>query len=191
MTCSGSIAASIDGSRWKMDPVGVTVNQLRRLRKLQSRSRCERPETLKTRLRLAARNGWLRSYLLRLGEQPLAFLLGLQFRDRFLYQDVGFDQEWRSHRAGSILQLLALQNLFETDTPRTFEFGVHGEHKAEFGNETYAAETVFLFRPTAYTRLASTTVRATVRASDAATTALGRLGLKRRLKQLLRRRSVS
>lgn len=137
----------------------------------------------------AAKHGWLRGYVLKVGERPVAFMVGYQYKGAFLYDEVGFDQELRRFSPGTVLQLLVIDDLYAHDTPRTFEFGVHGEQKAAFGNETYEAESLFLARRSLYPGLATATYRFWHRTSDVATGGLERLGVKKKVKQLVRRLS--
>jgi hypothetical protein len=146
---------------------------------------------LRLQLSTAAEHGWLRSYVLKVGSTPIAFMLGWQYNGRYDYVDVGFDQAWRKHSPGRVLQMMVFDDLYGEDTPASFEFGIHGEHKAAFGNQTYQARSVHLFRPGLYPRAATTLYRASDRASEAAVRVLDDLGVKRQIKKLLRRLSVS
>src|SRR5690606_38988947 len=45
----------------------------------------------------------LRSYLLKRERRPIAFVVGTQFRGRFIYEEVGFDREFAALSPGNVL----------------------------------------------------------------------------------------
>lgn len=138
----------------------------------------------------AAKLGWLRAYLLNVGERSVAFMLGYQYNGIYHYKEVGFDQELRKYSPGTVLQVMVIDDLYAHDTPRTFEFGIHGEQKAAFGNEVTEAESVFMVKRNIYPEFAAGTNKVWYRTSDLVIEGLDRLGVKRKVKQLVRRLSV-
>lgn len=148
------------------------------------------PDALKRRLHLAAERGWLRSYLLKLDEEALAFMLGTQYNNRFEHVDIGYDYEFGKYRLGNILQILVMEDLFQRNPPRTFEFGIHADYKAEFGNESYEAVSTLLFRPTYYNLFAANLYRLCQMTSNAGVWCLDRIGGTKRIKNLIRRLSI-
>ena len=149
------------------------------------------PEKLFSQLSFLAERGWLRCYLLWCGDTPTAFMICHQYRGVCLYIDVGFDPDWTSHSPGTVLHLLVLQDLFVFDRPALFDFGRGaGEHKRQFGNESYRDVDLYLLKPGARTRFACMAQHGSGVVSGAVTRSLDRLGVKRALKKLLRRASV-
>lgn len=151
-----------------------------------------RGDALETRLRFAASRGWLRSYLLECGGKPAAFMLAYQYRDCFYYTDVGFDPAFARWSAGSMLQLLVMEDLYaQPNRPAVFDFASgYGEHKARFGNaSTEEANWLLLPRSLRNAVLAGAYRRLDGLASLATATA-DRIGVKRTLKKTLRRLST-
>lgn len=142
------------------------------------------------RCRAAAEHGWLRGYVLYLDEEPIAFMHGYQYRGVYLYVETAYDQDLRKHSPGTVLHVLVLEEMYENDTPEIFEFGVHGDQKAAFGNHTYMAGQVFLIRPAVYPMLATGVYRLSDAATETAKKALDRFGATGKVKQMMRRMSV-
>jgi CelD/BcsL family acetyltransferase involved in cellulose biosynthesis len=55
---------------------------------------------MRQRLELAARKGWLRAYLLYLGERPCAFWIGMLYGDTFVSDYTGYDPDLRQFSPG-------------------------------------------------------------------------------------------
>jgi hypothetical protein len=142
------------------------------------------------RCREAASHGWLRGYVLLLGGEPVAFMHGWQYRGVYLYLETGYDQELRTHSPGTVLHIMVIEDMFAHDTPRVFEFGVHGEQKATFGNASHRAAEVFLIRPSVYPMVATGLYRLSNAGTEAAKKVLERYGVKDKVKQMIRRLSV-
>jgi hypothetical protein len=143
-----------------------------------------------SRCREAAKKGWLRGYVLELGGDPIAFMHGWQYRGTYFYIDTGFDQELRQHSPGTVLHVMVVEDMFEHHKPRVFEFGVHGEQKATFGNNSYRATEVFLIRPSIYPMVATGLYRLSNAGTEAAKRVLDRYGVTGKVKQMMRRLSV-
>lgn len=144
----------------------------------------------KTLLKWLKNNG-LHSYILYCNDTPVAFMLGFVYRSCYHYIDVGFNPEWANYSVGSVLQLEVIEDLYSLATPpKSFDFSTgFGEHKARFGN-TEQEEVNLLFLPDlfknkvlifAYKNIAFT--------SDKIVHLLDVLGIKKRLKKLIRRLS--
>ncbi len=65
----------------------------------------------------------LRAYLLFVEEKPVAFLIGIQFRDRFSLEEMGYDQAFAERSPGQVLFNHVLEDLMQHDRPRVFDFG--------------------------------------------------------------------
>jgi len=112
-------------------------------------------ERLRTRLQLAAERGWLRSYLLQCGPHTTCFMVGYQAGGRFYYADVGFDPAWSRFGVGRILLLQVVEDLFTDDRPLSMNFGVGGEYKWHFANDSYEEVDALLVRRRPYPLLAT------------------------------------
>lgn len=151
-----------------------------------------RGDVLEERMRFAARQGWLRSYLLECSDQPAAFMLAYQYGGCFYYTDVGYAPEFARWSAGSMLQLLVMEDLYDQpDRPDVFDFATgYGEHKARFGNAS-RDEANWLLLPRSFrnTVLAGAYRRLDGLANLATSTA-DRMGVKQTLKKTVRRLST-
>lgn len=151
-----------------------------------------RGDVLEERMRFAARQGWLRSYLLECSGQPAAFMLAYQYGGCFYYTDVGYAPDFASWSAGSMLQLLVMEDLYDQpDRPDVFDFATgYGEHKARFGNAS-RDEANWLLLPRSFrnTVLAGAYRRLDGLANLATSTA-DRMGVKQTLKKTVRRLST-
>ncbi len=81
-----------------------------------------------------ASHGWVRAYVLFVGEQSVASVLGFQYRDTFYYESPAYDQDWQDRSPGIVLLYHLVENLFESDPPVRFDFGAgYGQYKQVFG----------------------------------------------------------
>ena len=88
----------------------------------------------------AARNGWFRSYMLRVAGRYIAFDIGYQYRDVYVSSECGFDPEFANWGVGSILQQFILQDLYVADRPREFNLGFgDNEYKWEISTDVQDA----------------------------------------------------
>ncbi|MDB5385248.1 MAG: hypothetical protein JWM11_894 [Planctomycetaceae bacterium] len=95
-----------------------------------------------------ANQGALRSYLLYLGDLPVTFVVGMQFRGVFRYDEVGFDRKYHSVAPGKILLIKLLEDLFAHDTPQWFDFGMgDADYKRVFANHESTAGNVWILPP--------------------------------------------
>ncbi len=129
---------------------------------------------LRPRLLVAARMGWLRSYVLRCGGEPCAYMLGYQYRGRYHYTTIGYHPRWAALSAGTVMHWLALQHMFAHNPPRRFDFGACGPQKRYFSNTQFEEASLYLFRPGAYPFLVRTCHHASLRASRQAVSFLKR-----------------
>ena len=136
-------------------------------------------------LNFLAERGWLRSYLLKCGGVPCAFILGQQYGGTFYADTVGTDRAWRKYSAGTVLLMLLLEDLFEEDSLQFYDFGSHVKWQEYFANESFPEASVWLFRRRAYPHLVGGIYRTCSAISSATGTALDWLRLKSRVKQAL------
>jgi hypothetical protein len=95
-----------------------------------------------------AAEGNLRGYLLFLAGQPVAYLYCPIYDIRVVYGFLGFDPTHSALSPGTVLQLLATEQLFEEGRFRLFDFTEgDGEHKALFSTHERRCEDVFYLKP--------------------------------------------
>lgn len=80
-------------------------------------------------LELAARRGWLRSFILFDGERPIAFTHAFQYRNIFTLEDVGYDQAYAKRAPGAALNHLIIERLHDPANPaKAIDVGVGENH---------------------------------------------------------------
>lgn len=92
-----------------------------------------------------AERGFLRSYVLRCGERPIAFVVGFQYRGVFHYDETGYDQDFAALGPGTVLNYHMLEDLFAHSAPRLLDFG-HGEnlYKKALGTDAHTVCSAYL-----------------------------------------------
>lgn len=144
--------------------------------------------TVTRELRFLAERGWLRSYLLQCDGVACAFILAHQYNSNFDPEYVGVDDVWRKYSVGTVVMMLVLEDLFESNSPEFYDFGTPATHlrfQEYLATASYPEARVWLFRRQAYSFLASSVYRACNAISMNGGTLLERLGLKSRVKRLL------
>lgn len=95
-----------------------------------------------------ATEGALRSYLLWKDDEPLSFLYATQHNGVLNYEEVGYDRRFRKQAPGQMLMMKVLEELYEDDPPRVFDFGGgDAEYKRTFGNLETESGNIWLLRP--------------------------------------------
>lgn len=83
-----------------------------------------------------ADGGWLRSYVLAAGGEPIAFLIGYQYGGVYHFEEPGYDARWASLAPGTVLSSLMIADLFTWNQPRVLDFGFgDNQYKRVFGNQ--------------------------------------------------------
>jgi CelD/BcsL family acetyltransferase involved in cellulose biosynthesis len=147
-------------------------------------------ERFERRYRFAANHGWFRSYTLFSGETPCAFLAGYQWNGRYDIDELGFDPAFTRQSPGTVLHLLAIQDMFNHNKPAIIDFGSYDKYKEEFATESYPQCDVMLLRRRPYCRLLQGAHYACRLTSKTAACLLRGLNLKSRIKKTVRNRSV-
>lgn len=147
------------------------------------------PEGLKEWLKWAARQGWLRSYLLKCAGIPCAFQIAYQYNRTFLGVEIGHDPAWSKLGVGIIQQLLAVEDLFKQSRPDICDFGAYAHYKQFLANDAYSDALVWLFRRRPYPLLALGTYRLFDAISKTAGAVLDQVNLKSKVRQWLRKQS--
>lgn len=82
-----------------------------------------------------ADEGWLRSYVLYVGEKGAAYIVGYQYKGIYYYENIGFDEEWRDSSPGIVANYYLLKDLFCESPPRSIDFGFgYNKYKEALGN---------------------------------------------------------
>jgi CelD/BcsL family acetyltransferase involved in cellulose biosynthesis len=134
-----------------------------------------------------ARADRLRAYILFLDGRAIAYLYLPVVDDVLIYAYLGYDQAMAPMSPGTVLQMHALEQLFAEARFRYFDFTEgDGAHKALFGTDKVDCATLFLLRPT----LANRALLRGHGAFNAAVEGIGawldRIGVKARIRKLLR-----
>ena len=117
-------------------------------------SRVSDTEEERAGFRARARRGLLRSYTLRCGDEPCAFVVGHQYGGVYHYNEVGYDPAYASFSPGTVLLYLLIQDLFAHRPPRLLNFGVgDADYKRRFGNVQMEDASVLVFRKSLRGRL--------------------------------------
>ena len=130
----------------------------------------------------------VRAYVLFLYGRAVAYLCCLSVNGILLYSYLGYDPKHADLSPGTVLQYLAFQSLFEEKQFRALDFTEgQGEHKRFFATHETPCADICYFRASASTRFWVGLHRTFDRASVRAGAMLDKIGLKSRLKRLLRR----
>lgn len=102
----------------------------------------------KARIILAAKKGWLRSYVLYVDDKPVAYQQGFQYQDGYHVMGKGYDPKFREHRVGTFLFLNILEDFCKGGRIRFWDFGIgDAEYKQHFGTEVWQEATFHVFAP--------------------------------------------
>jgi CelD/BcsL family acetyltransferase involved in cellulose biosynthesis len=148
-------------------------------------------EKFARRYRFAADHGWFRSYLLFCGETACAFLSGYQWKGRYYIDELGFDPTFTKHSPGTVMHLMAIQDMFDYQKPDFIDFQSYGKYKEELSTESYLHSDMMLLRRRPYCRFVQAADFACRLTTKAAGRALDGLRLKSRIKKKVRDRSLS
>lgn len=134
-----------------------------------------------------AAKGQVRAYLLFLDKKPVSYLYLPLEGDRAIYAYLGYDPACAEHSPGTVLHLLASERLFADPAVATFDFTEGaGQHKQMFATHSKQSVDVVLLRATASMRALTGAHAAFTRSEAWLARMLEAVGLKRRLKRLLR-----
>lgn len=137
------------------------------------------------------RQGTALGFLLFLDGKPVAYLYTPVNDGVVVYAYLGYDQTVANLSPGTVLQLLAVEWLFAQGGYKSFDFTEgEGEHKAFFSTRHADCADIFVLRSTARLRFIVRAHWMTSQGSDALVRIVDRLGLKKQLKKLVRRRAA-
>ncbi len=134
-----------------------------------------------------ASEGRVRAYLLFDGERPVSYLYCPVKDDTLIYAYLGYDPDYQQMSVGTILQWLAMEELFGENRFRYFDF-TEGEsdHKRLFATNQRQCANVFLLRKNVQNALIVYAHHAGNRFSEWLGRVFDRLGLKTRIRHFLR-----
>jgi CelD/BcsL family acetyltransferase involved in cellulose biosynthesis len=130
----------------------------------------------------------VRAYLLFHDQKPVAYLYCPLADGVLTYAHLGYDADFAEWSCGTVLQYLAFERLFDDESCQIFDFTEgEGEHKKLFATGMKFCAQVLCFRPKLRNVVLVTSHAAVAAASSGTVRLLDHLGLKRRMKKLLRR----
>jgi CelD/BcsL family acetyltransferase involved in cellulose biosynthesis len=101
-----------------------------------------------------AQSKLLRAYLLTLNQDPIAYVVGYQYRGVFQSAETAYIEELSPIGPGAFLLYMLLQDLHQYDPPQFLNFGVgEGDYKRGYSNRSSSDSTIYLFRRTLVNRL--------------------------------------
>jgi len=149
-------------------------------------------ETLERCYRAASELGWFRSYLLYANEKPIAFHVGYVYHWRFHSAVIGYDPEWARHHVGIFLFTEIITDLAASNGAiKEFDFGNGDDVYKERLSTGSRLEGYFYLIPAHFRgSLMAQSLRLTNGVSAALGAALGRFGMRRKARDLLRKLGV-
>jgi len=135
----------------------------------------------------AAEKHQARGYLLRDDGRAIAFAWCRGRGSRLTYDVIGYLPEYAKSSPGTVLLFLILRDLFGLNTYRVFDFGPgEAQYKSMFATHQREFSDAYLFRRSSRRALLVHTHCALFRLSDRLGAILEHMGLKRRIKLLIR-----
>jgi len=143
---------------------------------------------MRRRLHLCADKGWLRIYVLHLGETPCAFWIGTLYQGSFCSDYLAFDPRFGAYSPGTFLLMKVLEEFCGMGV-REVDFGFgEGRYKEQFGNSQSMEASVFVFAPRPKGVLLNAMRTSTGLAENLARKIVERTNLLPRIKKLWRSR---
>jgi CelD/BcsL family acetyltransferase involved in cellulose biosynthesis len=135
---------------------------------------------------LAGRDA-VRGYLLFMQGRPISYLCCPSQGEALLYEYVGYDPDFADHSPGVVLLHLALEQMFEERRFAMFDFTEgEGPQKELFANRSQLCADLYFFRRSARNLSALYLHHGLASLSRRITAMLDNLGIKERLKKLIR-----
>jgi hypothetical protein len=111
-------------------------------------------DDLETRqlLRTASKRGTLRGCILYLGDNPCAFMIGIQYRQTLHGICMGYDPQYNEYSPGSLVLMHWIEEAFKASGPHIvseIDLGSgEGRHKRAIYNHTWIESVPYIFAPT-------------------------------------------
>lgn len=139
-------------------------------------------------LRVAGEHGWLRSYVLLRGDEPVAYEHGYLYRGTYYGLDCAYRQQDAAQGPGSVLLFSVIEDLHRIGNTTEIDFGFGDlPYKRTFGNVEHDA-VIYSFVPLNRWRLFFALQGALTRAYDDVRRMLVALGLDRLVRRLVKRK---
>jgi len=133
--------------------------------------------------RLGLERGWVRGYLLRHGERPIAYWLCSTYRGRLLIRSTGFDQAYAEHRVGLHLLMRVIEDACADPLLEVVDFGPgDAVYKQQFSSESFEERNQVVFAATLRGRRVNATRAAILGSARGARRALDTLRLTDRVR---------
>jgi hypothetical protein len=134
-----------------------------------------------------ARQGCVRGFILFHNDQPVSYLYCPIINKVVIYAYLGYDPRYMDYSIGTVLQWLALEYLFEERAFHFFDFTEgQSEHKKLFATHHMQCANVFFLRSNMRNLLLLGSQRAVDNFSKLAGDMLDQLGLKSKIKKMIR-----
>jgi hypothetical protein len=133
------------------------------------------PERIEEALSDLTDRNMLRSYLLLLNSEPVAYCTGFQHEELFWLYETAYDDKFAALSVGKCILQLVIKDLFQFNTPRYFSFGSGGsnyDYKQWFSTHSCVEKQFFIMRNT----VANRTKIAAYREAEGAAAGLRRIG---------------
>lgn len=135
-----------------------------------------------------AEQGNARGYLLRDGERAIAFAWCRRKGETMVYDTIGYLPECANLSPGTVLLYLILENVFQQGKSKIFDFGPgEAQYKSMFATHRQDFVDAYLFRSTLRNYLVTALHYGLSNLSSSIGATLDRLGIKRHLKQVIRK----
>ena len=94
-------------------------------------------------------HGWVRGYLLRLRDEPIAYWLCSTWRDTMLIRTAGFDTAFAELRVGLFLLMRVIEDAIDDPALRVLDFGPgDAAYKQQFSSQSREERNTIVFAPT-------------------------------------------
>jgi CelD/BcsL family acetyltransferase involved in cellulose biosynthesis len=102
-----------------------------------------------------AQRGWLRSYILHAGEDPIAFVVGYQADGIYYYEELCHKIEWHRYAPGTVLALQVIEDLIRENRPSIIDLTYGANPYMRFlATHSQEVANVLLMRKGVYTATA-------------------------------------
>jgi len=137
-------------------------------------------------------HGWVRGYLLRLREEPIAYWLCSTYRDTILIRTAGYDPRHSELRVGLFLLMRVIEDAIADPALHRLDFGPgDAAYKQQFSSESRQERNVVVFAPTLRGRRLNATRTLVLAPARGARRLLDETGLTDRVKARWRHRVKS
>ncbi len=92
-----------------------------------------------------AQLGWLRSYVLKVGDAPIAAVFGCQYEGAYHVRELCFDPKWADCGPGSVLMHLLIEDLYQQNPPQVLDFGPGDEAYKRSFRSNVEQDVAFLY----------------------------------------------